>query len=405
MDTKVKAILARHSGTKSLISEKARIEPGWDWSGVDLSGWQLTGLIFSSLEQPANFRKANLKHSNLSKSILVGANLESANLQNATLNKAYLREANLKGARMERANLEKANLIGANLQGVRIRDSNMQKVRLEDADLQGANMRHADLRWSNLKRAKLTKADLKDANLREAYLKNADMGGAYLKRTNFEYAFLGGVNFQNAILNQGNLKYSEFNEKSNLRGVDLYNCKLDYSTLKNAHNKLDKVIIQERKNKYSEAMDVYLDLKNYFRTEGRYDISGEYFYREKIMERKLYYNSNKFSDKVKWFISLLYSALCGYGEKPYRVILSSLVIIFIFGTIFWASNGITTNMDYNIKWYDNYYFSVVTFTTLGFGDIHPCSHFFFKLCTMIEAFMGAFMIALFVLTFGRRLIR
>jgi hypothetical protein len=48
-----------------------------------------------------------------------------------------------------------------------------------------------------------------------------------------------------------------------------------------------------------------------------------------------------------------------------------------------------------------FYFSVVTFTTLGYGDlrpVHPISH----LISSIEAFVGMFMMALFVLTFGRK---
>jgi len=47
------------------------------------------------------------------------------------------------------------------------------------------------------------------------------------------------------------------------------------------------------------------------------------------------------------------------------------------------------------------YFSVVTFTTLGYGDLQPAvglSRFFVSL----EAIIGAFTMALFVYTFARK---
>jgi hypothetical protein len=47
---------------------------------------------------------------------------------------------------------------------------------------------------------------------------------------------------------------------------------------------------------------------------------------------------------------------------------------------------------------------VVTFTTLGFGDISPITDAG-RAVASVEAFTGAFMIALFVLVFGRKMIR
>lgn len=49
------------------------------------------------------------------------------------------------------------------------------------------------------------------------------------------------------------------------------------------------------------------------------------------------------------------------------------------------------------------YFSFVTFTTLGYGDLHPVG--ITKTFATIEAFTGVFMLALFVLTMGRKMMR
>ncbi|NJN82937.1 MAG: two pore domain potassium channel family protein [Caldilineaceae bacterium] len=49
------------------------------------------------------------------------------------------------------------------------------------------------------------------------------------------------------------------------------------------------------------------------------------------------------------------------------------------------------------------YFSVVTFTTLGYGDIQP--HGFARFLVSVEALLGIFLISLFVFVFCRKMIR
>ena len=59
-----------------------------------------------------------------------------------------------------------------------------------------------------------------------------------------------------------------------------------------------------------------------------------------------------------------------------------------------------TTINWN-KIYSFFYFSAVTFTTLGFGDFHP-SEGSCRVYASIEAFIGAFIIALLVYTFIRK---
>ncbi|MGD2247138.1 MAG: potassium channel family protein [Candidatus Methanofastidiosia archaeon] len=53
---------------------------------------------------------------------------------------------------------------------------------------------------------------------------------------------------------------------------------------------------------------------------------------------------------------------------------------------------------------DSIYFSFVTFTTLELGDIRPLNDLG-KFLICIEAVIGAFLIALFVVVFARKMMR
>lgn len=117
---------------------------------------------------------------------------------------------------------------------------------------------------------------------------------------------------------------------------------------------------------------------------------------------------------MKWcsprrWLSKFIDLLCGYGETPWKVIVSAVVIIFGFALYYFLleaaapSPAISSNAVHQLTVREAVYFSFVTFTTLGYGDYRPipCA----QPVAMCEAFIGAFMIALFVLVFGRKMMR
>lgn len=90
------------------------------------------------------------------------------------------------------------------------------------------------------------------------------------------------------------------------------------------------------------------------------------------------------------------------------------MIIIFFSIVFFVT-GLQSN-EYIIKLSTSYttyenignflnslYFSVVTFTTLGYGDILPIG--ISKLFAAIEALLGGFILALFVVTFVKKMTR
>ena len=346
MEERVKKLLEKHKDDKDLISEKNYIKPGWDWSEASLRYWKLEGIVFSHNNNKANFQNVNFHKAYLKNTMFGGANLEKAYFGGANLENAYLKGANLKGAY---------------LRGAILKNSRLDSTCLENAEMLGADLQNAKLWNSNL-----TGAKLQNSNLRNA----------------------------------------EFNEKTVLFDVNLYQSKIDNSTLKFAYANLDKIVLQEKNNDYSKAKEVYRNLKNYFKQEGLYDVSGVYYYRERLMETECNRKEKKYS---QWIFDILLKFITGYGERPLNILLWWTGIISGCAFIYYFFNGIYNGISCNITSYspnflEALYFSIVTFTTLGFGDLAPKSGFF-QLFASFEALLGAIFMALFIFVFVRKMIR
>ena len=150
---------------------------------------------------------------------------------------------------------------------------------------------------------------------------------------------------------------------------------------------------------------------------GNYSIAGEFYYREMEVRRK----GTETKKKRLWFE--IYRILARYDEKLSWVIKNSLLLILLRAILFfWGVARLGTELppeenpyiiDYSLDSLNSsyttfkdfgycMYYSVVTFTTLGYGDIYPLgySHLF----ASVEALTGAFFMALFVV-FARKVMR
>lgn len=376
MEERVKKLLKKHKDDKDLTSEMDYIEPGWDWSEADLSGWDLRSLLLSDYRRVANFQNVKLAGSNLSECILTRANFKNSNLHGA----------NLEGAELSYVDFRNVFFMSANLSHASISEAN-----LENAKLFGAILVETTCDFSNLKNTDFRKSKIIKSFLDEDNLQQADFRGAVLRKTD---------------LTSSDLKESKFDQYTKLYKVRLYNCNLERSTLKNAVKNLDKIIVQEKEKKYKEAKEIYILLKNYFRQEGMFNISGKYYYREKLMETKYNWKEKKY---LQWIGNIFLKLTTGYGERPLNILISWVIIIFGFTFIYYIFSGIFNGIAYNIISYkpnflEALYFSIVTFTTLGFGDLAPKPGFF-QLFASFEALIGAIFMALFIFVFVRKMIR
>jgi len=299
---------------------------------------------------------------------------EGLDLRQADLHQADLSALDLHEAKLSQANLEQAQLHNANLQ---------------QAELHNANLHAADLRWADLQGATLGFAQLERADLLEANLRGAFLSAANLYRARLTYADLRGAYLAARL------------EAADLRGADLRAARLAYANLREADLEGakwgDYVLGDEIAREFDEAASAYRALKQRHTESGMYDIAGEFHYREMEVRRKLARKERR----LPYALSL--NALCflyGYGERPERVIAWAAAIVFGLALVHWMFGTVS------VAFPDALYYSAVSFTALGYGAWAPEPQGWAgRFLGVGEAVMGVFMMALFLVTFTRKMTR
>jgi hypothetical protein len=272
---------------------------------------------------------------------------------------------------MEGFYLTRANLEGINL----VCHGKKEGYSLARADLYRANLKGAHLFHVDLEEASLMKADCREANLHFANLRRVNLLGA-----KFEGAKIENIDWGEQLLHEE-------------KGREARKAK--------RHN--------EANDFFEQAEEICRSFRKVSELQGLFELAGYFFYEEMIMRR---YQMHKWSTQRA--ISKLVDVFCGYGERPLRVILFSLAFIVICGLAYFvlgvSDGGTLVVINSSSSLSENFmslakslYFSVVTFTTLGYGDLVPLG--VSRLVAAIEAFAGSFTLALFVVVFVKKMTR
>ncbi|MCX6581431.1 MAG: potassium channel family protein [Candidatus Aminicenantes bacterium] len=159
-------------------------------------------------------------------------------------------------------------------------------------------------------------------------------------------------------------------------------------------NRIDKYIeniikgVNQAGHKKLENLDIlitaYQELEGIFDKAYMKEEADNMYYEKTKLLSKYYWQIARSKEKgniwvrikvgVRSFFSRFFHWYCGYGERPLRAMFISLLCIFSYSWIYCCHNLIdysTSSVDKSIGWLQSFYFSVVTFTTLGFGDIVP----------------------------------
>jgi hypothetical protein len=124
-------------------------------------------------------------------------------------------------------------------------------------------------------------------------------------------------------------------------------------------------------------------------------------------EARAYYVKERKTQKARYLLKrelgqaslfLAWEATCGYGESLSRWILTCGIILIVF-TVIYAWFHLIQPVS---SWFDYFYFSAVTLTTLGYGDIHPVG-IAGKLVACVEVVIGLLMFGMLLTYVNRRI--
>ena len=344
--------------------------------------------------QGAKLRGVNLERANLRLAILEGVDLEGANLGGADLLRANLAEANLEGADLGGARLEEADMANATLRRTRLYEANLKGATLTCADLNGAFLSQAqisgaDLSWADLGGAHLGEADLTAANLEDADLSGATLERAHLAGANLMGATLQGADLTDACLREAYVGCAKL-EEANLTRAVLEGTDFSHSSLRGtvfSHAKTHRTVFSETEwlaedgSLPDPVLYTGLDIRGIRYSDPLFD--------QFVMQSEFIRRSKETWPKPAFS---LWKLTCDCGRSVTRWLACCAAIIIAFAIVFGAAYHLGTPLvavtrQAGATWLTHVYFSVVTFSTLGFGDVTPCN-WLGEFLVMLEVLIG-----------------
>jgi uncharacterized protein YjbI with pentapeptide repeats len=277
---------------------------------------------------------------------LTGVNFANSDFFKASFVATNLKKSNFTGADLAHANMRCAALYKADFDG-----AILQEAQLRDADMSSTNCRNADFRGADLNRANLAGADLREADLSHCDLRNTDLTRANISGAKFHFAQLDEANVTHLIY--GNVK-GMAGLYYGVRGLD--------ATYGNA------IFVRDAKDQD------YIDTMY-----------------QSILDKE--------SGFARSFDLLLFRAwgLIDHGRSLLKVAFYAFIIATFYGLIYLMDMiyGLQI-MDYSNSantWFTPFYYSVVTYTTLGYGDV-TANSLFGEIFVISEVIIGYFTLGL-----------
>jgi hypothetical protein len=256
----------------------------------------------------------------------------------------------------------------ASISTVRLKDASLPYVHLEGAKLHKACLEGTVLAFAHLDSVFLLEAHLEGAYLQCAALTNANVCNVHLEGANLVDTELEGSKFDNAYLQKAKFQkaqvdgktsfcYCEVDRETDFREVGLESTRIDQKTKQLLEYNI-------RRMKWEE----WYKWKDWFKHEPKEE-------RNKLSQFFL-------RNSIGWFWSI-----SDYGKSTGRIIASFIILALLFAAVYlnwayWAPPGIVHDLsvepvigETSLHYFGRalirpVYFSVVTMTTLGFGDMY-----------------------------------
>jgi len=251
-------------------------------------------------------------------------------------------------------------------------------------------------------------AILSDIRFEGAILKYSNFQNGKIHDCFFEQCDLTHAEFKNSNINSCNFQQANCSNL-NLIGSRLINCNFSDAIIKDIA--MDSIIVDpkttfgkdlhsEKEGHYHFASIEHKQIKQVYKNSSLHDIADHHHYKEMIAKRKLH----RMTSFARWSNYFFGDLLCKYGTSFVRVLEWAFVVIITCGLLFLKPNSISFHGEaLKASFVDSLYFSLVTFTTLGYGDFHPIGAM--RFLASFEALLGAALISLFTVIVARKIIR
>jgi len=303
----------------------------------------LRGFSFSKVSVPGHLIEMDVKK-----------RYETVHLNEINLAGVNLIDADLRDISMFKANLQGSHFLYSNLEGTYLAFADLKHASINSTRLKKADLYNADLRKSNAIYADLREANLQAANLAGAFLDRANLQGAHLLETDLSYTTLTAVNLNDA--NVTGVKFSRDTLQRNFKGI-----------------RVATSCGSQAFKSFAQDQDFIEELRN----------SG-------------------WRDRLKFWLRYIF-ADCGRSFSRWAA--WSLGLATLFGYLYYWMGPHHFQVDrLPFELSSMIYYSVVTFTTLGFGDIKPAT-IEGSFWVMIEVIIGYIMLGGLISILANKLAR
>ncbi|WP_152418387.1 pentapeptide repeat-containing protein [Halorubrum aidingense] len=355
-------------------------------------------------------------------------------LQNGSITDTDFRNVDFEDAVFVESKFKDISIVDSDLSGSVLTHAKfLGNLSFDDVSLSGCDLRHAELNGVKLAHSNLESSVLSNADLREVDLRGAQLYDIKLHSTRInEDTQLGDISVYEHVADQiaekginpdGSQSHHDYKEFKIDRLDSGFNRKNHWTqpllTISSAIKrfKTRATASEKWRENHSDTLAnssrVYRAYQDLLRENGLPGDIHYYRIREKNARRKRAFVDR---DIPTWIRLVFLRWSIGYGERYRNVLINSFLIILGCAILYtggitelqhsnggipnWIANNII-NSQMPQRMFSGLYFSVTTFTTLGFGDIYPANDFT-RVIAGLQSLVGTALTAVLVYILGRR---